>query len=106
MGPALLRTWLLPAAALAAGVAIAALDSRPTWDDTGVTVGLLVVTASALAFVDRRRPWLWALLVGAPLAIIEVPASGSAAPLAGVVVAAVGAGVGWLLARGTGTRTA
>jgi hypothetical protein len=106
MRPASPRDWLLAATGLALGLVIAAIDSRPTWDDTGVTVGLLVVAAAAVAFVDRRRPWLWAVLVGAPLAMIEVPTTGSLAPLAGLAFAAVGAAVGWLLTRAIGTRTA
>jgi hypothetical protein len=95
-----LRAWVGGAAALAVGVLIGFIDSRPGWDDTGVTVGVLVAASAAFAAVEGRRPWLWALLIGAPLAFIEVPASGSPAPLAGLAFAGLGAAVGWLLSRG------
>ena len=63
---------------------------------------LLVIVAAGFAWVAAIRPWLWALLVGAPLAIIEVPASRSVAPLLGLAFASVGAVAGWALARATG----
>ena len=58
-----LDAWLL-AAALAIGAAIAYVDSRPTWDDTGVTAGTLLLSAAALSYFARRRAWLIALAVG------------------------------------------
>jgi hypothetical protein len=98
---------LLVAVALAIGLAIAGLDSRPGWDDTGVTVGLLVLGAGVAAALDGRRPWLWTLLVGAPLPIVEIvgQASPSAAPLIAVLFAAVGASLGILVRRAVGSRT-
>ncbi|HEY2917025.1 MAG TPA: hypothetical protein VGI98_07415 [Candidatus Limnocylindrales bacterium] len=106
MAAATRRRLVLVVAALVVGSGIGLLDSRPTWDDTGVTVALLVLAGAIFAAVDGRHPWGWALLVGAPLAIIEVPASGSLAPLAGVAFAAVGAAGGWLLARTIGGHVA
>ncbi|HEX7950046.1 MAG TPA: hypothetical protein VF494_06840 [Candidatus Limnocylindrales bacterium] len=90
---------LLGAIAIAFGFVVAGVDSRPAWDDTGVTAGLLVVGAALAAALDGRRPWLWTLLVGAPLAIIEVPATGSAASLVGLLFAGIGASLGLLLRR-------
>lgn len=85
--------------ALAFGTAVAAIDSRPGWDDTGITAGLLAIGAAVVTAVAGRRPWLWALLVGAPLPIIEVPAAGSWASLAAIVFAAVGSVIGIVLPR-------
>jgi hypothetical protein len=89
----------LVAAASLIGVAVAWLDSRPGWDDTGITAGLLVLGALLVAAVDGRRPWLWTLLVGAPLPIVEVPGSGSGAPLVALLFAAIGVSVGILVRR-------
>ena len=90
---------LLGAIAVAFGLVVAGVASRPGWDDTGVTAGLLVVGAALAAALDGRRPWLWTLLVGAPLAIIEAPATGSAASLVGLLFAGIGASLGLLLRR-------
>ena len=95
---------LLAVIAVAFGFVVAGIDSRPGWDDTGVTAGLLVIGAAIAAGLDGRRPWLWTLLVGAPLAIIEVPATGSAAALVGLVFAGVGASFGLLVRRAVGSE--
>jgi hypothetical protein len=50
--------------ALALGLAIGWVDSRPHWDDTGITAGLLFLSAAAVTFLAPRRPWLWGLSVG------------------------------------------
>jgi hypothetical protein len=50
--------------ALALGLGIAWIDSRPHWDDTGITAGLLFLSAAAVTLVAPRCPWLLGLLVG------------------------------------------
>ena len=94
------REVVLIAAAVAVGAAIGYVDSRPGWDDTGITAGLLIVAAGAAAAVSGRRPWLWALLVGAGTPLFEIPTRGSPASLVALVFAAFGALAGWLVARG------
>ena len=54
----------------AAGIVIAWMDTRPDWDDTGITVGVLVLVAG-LAAIAGTRPWLAAVLVAGPLMIAE-----------------------------------
>jgi hypothetical protein len=97
----------LVALALAVGVAVAWLDSRPGWDDTGITAGLLVLGTALVAVIDGRRPWLWTLVVGAPLPIVELPAGGGSAALVALLFAAVGASLGLLARRAiqAGART-
>ena len=56
--------WILLAAAVTLGLAIAWVDSRPHWDDAGITAGLLLLSAGFLGFIGPRRPWLWALAIG------------------------------------------
>lgn len=71
-----------------AGVAIAWIDSRPAWDDAGITAGAILVSAS-LGAVLGVRPWLSAILVVAPLLLAEFETSG-----AGVLIAPLVAFVG------------
>ena len=81
--------WL--AAALACGSFLAWMDSSPGWDDTGVTVGLVLVGA---AFFGALRPsWAWAsaLAVGAWIPVIEIPAMGNLGALAALAFAFAGA---------------
>jgi hypothetical protein len=97
--PMRIRDLALIALATASGVVVAWIDSRPGWDDTGITAALLVLAAAAVTAVSGRRPWLWALLVGAWTPAVEITAGGSAASLIAIGFAAVGAMGGWLLAR-------
>jgi hypothetical protein len=55
---------ILAAAAVVCGVIIAFVDSRPTWDDTGITVFGLLAVSGLLGMLGPKRPWLWALLLG------------------------------------------
>ncbi len=98
--------------AAAAGIGIAYLDSRPGWDDTGISAGLVLIAAAVAAALSGWRPWLWALLVGVWTPLVEVALAGPAglgSPLgsvAAVVVASVGAALGWTIARWARQRMA
>ncbi|MFN2519703.1 MAG: hypothetical protein ABR525_01515 [Candidatus Limnocylindria bacterium] len=89
---------LVPLAALA-GLGVAYIDSRPTWDDTGITAGVLLIAAAASAAVAGRRPWLWALLVGVWTPAFEIALSHQLGSLVALVFAAAGAAGGHATAR-------
>jgi hypothetical protein len=50
--------------ALALGLAIGLVDTSPGWDDTGITVGTLLIASALFGAADPARAWLWALAVG------------------------------------------
>jgi hypothetical protein len=54
----------LIAISIAVGVLIAYVDSRPNWDDTGITALAIFAACFLFATFDPVRPWLWALCVG------------------------------------------
>lgn len=69
------QSLILAAMALATGVAIAWVDTRPGWDDTGVTAGALLLAAGVVAFLGLR--WWWAaLLVALPILVAEFRGGG------------------------------
>jgi hypothetical protein len=70
-----LRELVLAAIAVAMGAGIAWVDTRPTWDDTGVTVGTLLLAAGFAAAVGLRW-WAAALLVAAPILVAELRGAG------------------------------
>ena len=86
------RATLLVCASII-GMLIAHVDSLPSWDDTGITAGALLVAAGLFGALAPDLPWLWALAVGMWIpvhAITHHPTLGSAAmivvlafPLAG-----------------------
>ena len=88
------------AIAVVAGIAIGYVDSRPGWDDTGITAVSLVLAGGMAAFVAGRRPWLIALATGIWVPLLELPSLASGGPLAALVFAAVGAVIGWFVGRG------
>ena len=50
--------------AVAGGLVIAWVDSRPTWDDAGITAGMLFLTAALFGALHPPRAPVWALAVG------------------------------------------
>lgn len=57
-----LVSWLLLVVALSLGAFIAYVDSRPTWDDTGVTAGVILIVSGMLGLA---QPPAWVLALGA-----------------------------------------
>jgi len=45
------------------GLAIAWNDSQPNWDDTAITVCMILFAAAIFGFLSFEKPWLIALLV-------------------------------------------
>ena len=66
-----MKLKIVPAATLAAAAMIAWIDSRPSWDDAGVTAALLFLTAGGSA-ISGVPWWLASVLVGAPIILWEV----------------------------------
>jgi hypothetical protein len=80
------------------------MDSRPGYDDTGVTAVLLISVAAIAAAIGGRRPWLSAFLVGIWTPIIEISSGGSTGSLLALVFAGAGATIGYVIARGARSR--
>ncbi|MDQ2933503.1 MAG: hypothetical protein M3R49_00725 [Chloroflexota bacterium] len=93
------REPLLAVVAVALGVAIAWVDSRPSWDDTAITAISLLGAAAIIAAVSGRRPLVWAVLVGAWTPMLEIPASGDPASLLALGFAVAGSLIGYGLVR-------
>jgi len=90
------------AVALIVGAVIGFVDSRPTWDDTGVTVGALLLAALTLALIRPRAAWLIALAVGLPVVLFNTVAHGGFGSVVAVAFSAVGAGIGYAIGRALG----
>ena len=97
---------VVPVAALLAGVAIGFVDSRPTWDDTGVTAVSLLLAAGVLAATRPRLWWLAGLLVGLPVLGFNYLAHGRFDSAIAIAFALAGAGAGAWLGRRIGRAMA
>jgi hypothetical protein len=89
------------ALALISGIAIGYVDSRPRWDDTGMSALFIFAATVALGCWRPRLAWCWALAVGGFVPLIEISGDGDGGSLLALGVAAMGAGIGWLMAHGT-----
>ena len=80
--------------AVVCGLLIAWVDSRPSWDDTGVTVGAVFLAAAFFAALLPRHPWLWGLAIGAWIPVFGIFQNHSYGSLVALAVALLGAYVG------------
>jgi len=98
-GISLMQKVLL-AIAVSAGLFFAYVDSRPTWDDTAITVGVILLTCGLLALLGFQRPWLLALAVGMWLPLYEITSTHGYASVIALVIAFIGAYGGWAVRLG------
>ena len=80
--------------ALALGGLVAYVDSRPTWDDAGVTAGALFVMAVVFGYLGPARAWLWALALGAWIPLLGIIRTHNVAAVMVLVIAFAGAYAG------------
>ena len=86
--------------ALLAGLFSVFVDSRPTWDDTGVLVFGILLAAGLIGLFTRRQPWLFGLAVGVWIPLYEIIAHHHAGSLIALGFALLGVYAGWALGQG------
>lgn len=95
------RFWIILVVALLIGALIGWIDTRPNWDDTGVTIGLILIAGGACGFFEPKLAWLWAIAVGFWIPLLNILSTGNygsaVAVLFALVGAYIGAAVNWLL---------
>lgn len=64
------------ALSVSCGLLIAWIDNRPGWDDTGITAGLIVLTAALFGFLNPERPWVWALTISSWIPLYSIAKTG------------------------------
>jgi hypothetical protein len=80
--------------ALILGTLIAWVDSRPTWDDTGITAGVLLLLSAGFGAVRPRFAWLWALALGAWIPLVGIVIAHNFSSLLALGIALIGAYLG------------
>jgi hypothetical protein len=98
---------LLLALAVLTGLLIAYVDSRPTWDDTGITAGTILLSSGLLTLLGYRRPWIIALAIGLWTPLYETYMSHNYSlpgvilfPFVVLLIAFAGAYAGWAVRLG------
>jgi len=70
------KFWLFLFLSVSCGLLIAWNDNRPGWDDTGITAGLIVLTAALFGYLHPERPWIWALAVSSWIPLYSIATTG------------------------------
>jgi hypothetical protein len=91
---------LLLAAAVLAGLFAAYVDSRPTWDDTGILAFGILIVSGLITLLGYRRPWVIALAVGMWIPLHDILITHNYGSILALVFAFVGAYGGWLVHLG------
>jgi hypothetical protein len=76
------------------GILIGWVDTRPTWDDAGVTAAAILSVAAILGAAAPQRAWVWALAVGGSTVLLNVALRNSFGSVVALVFAFVGAFAG------------
>ncbi len=87
------KVLLIVAAAI--GILIAYVDSRPTWDDAGVTAGALLLGAALVGLFIQRHPWVYGILIGIWIPLVQIYRSHDFRMLVILLIPLVGAYAGW-----------
>lgn len=95
----IMQNLLLTVGALA-GLFSLYVDTRPTWDDTGILVGGLLLVSGLLTLLGHRRPWLIALAIGIWIPVYEIYKSHDFMMLFILFIPLIGAYGGWLVRLG------
>ena len=91
---------ILLAVAVLAGLFSAYVDSRPTWDDTGILAGGLLIISGLLTLLGHRKPWLIALAIGMWIPLHDIYLSHDLRMLLVLLFPLIGAYAGWLVRLG------
>jgi hypothetical protein len=101
MDKSTVKVVVLALTACVIGWGIGYIDSRPGWDDTGITAGALLLSGVILGAAMPRWAWLTGLALGVPVFIMNAVLHGNYGSALAIGIALVGAAIGalsgWLI---------
>jgi hypothetical protein len=86
--------------AVISGLLITYVDSRPSWDDTGITAVAILIICGLMALICFQRPWLLALAVGMWIPLYGLLVTHNSGSILALIIAFVGAYTGWAFRSG------
>jgi len=101
-----MNRFFVPAVILAIvfGITIAWIDSSPSWDDTGISVFMVLVAAFVCGYLAGQKPWLIALLVSAWIPLLSIFTSHNYSSFLALIPGVIGAYAGHLVRKGFGGK--
>jgi hypothetical protein len=95
-----MKQKLLLVAAVIFGLFVAYVDSRPNWNDTGITVFALLIGSGIIGLLAENRPWLYALAIGLWLPLWYIVTTHDLSMIIILAFPIIGVYVGWVLHLG------
>ena len=95
------KSVILLSLATLSGLAIAWIDSQPTWDDTGITVIIVMLVAAIFGFFTSKKIWLTALAVSIWIPIVSIITTHDFGGLLALIPGFVGAYFGYFIKMAT-----
>jgi hypothetical protein len=89
-----MKFWILLILSAILGSLIAWIDTRPTWDDTGITAATIIIVTAILGAVMPRRAWIWALAVGIWIPVFNIVSNNNYGSILALIVAFIGSYAG------------
>jgi hypothetical protein len=86
--------------ALICGLFLTYVDASPNWDDTGLIVGGLLISAGLVTLLGHPRPWLIALAVGLWIPLRYIFLKQDFTMLLVLLFPIAGAYAGWVIRMG------
>jgi hypothetical protein len=81
------------------GIAIAWVDTSPGWDDTGISVFLILGVSALCSFISGKKPWLFALLVSLWIPLFNILTSQNYGSLIALAPGLIGAYLGYFIRK-------
>jgi uncharacterized membrane protein YjjP (DUF1212 family) len=88
-----------------AGLAIAGIDSRPNWDDTGITVFMVLCAVTLFGYFSTYKPWLIALAVSIWIPLFCIASSNNFGSMIALIPGFVGAYFGHFIKKNSTSRS-
>lgn len=95
------KSVILLSLATLAGLAIAWIDSQPHWDDTGITVLMVLSVAALFGFFTSKKIWLTALAVSVWIPIMSIGMTHNFGGLLALIPGILGAYFGYFIKMAT-----
>jgi hypothetical protein len=95
-----MKQKILLVAAVIFGLLVAYVDTRPNWDDTGITVFALLIGSAMIGLLLEKRPWLYALAIGLWLPLWYILTTHNLSMLLLLAIPFIGVFIGWALRLG------
>jgi len=99
MGKSQIKFAVVLAIAILFGITIAWVDTRPHWNDTGITVMLLLLVSLVCGYFTTQKPWLIAFAAGLWVPLFNIALTGNFGVLAALGFTFAGAYAGYYLKK-------